>query len=441
MDKAQYLSREILRCVFLFFPLLLLGADHRISQASRQRHQAIREHYKGTERLGWWEGRTMTGDWEGRLTKLARMGITFDSNFTTDIAANPVGGQAKGFAYAGSYGLSLNINCEKVGFQGLDLFSSAVWRTGTSLSQRKIGNQFPVQQVFGSQTVKLNELYLSLAAWEEGILIKAGRLDAGNDFLASPLYSRYVNNGFNGNPVAVFFNVPFTAYPNSTWGAYLFCRPYQYLSMKYAAFNANSDVLKAKYHGVNFTFQSTNGVLWITEWCALVNQEQGASGMPGHYKVGYYYMTGDEPKFTGGKQRGDQCLYFLFDQMIVRQGGSLSTRGLTSFISLLLAPKNRNLFPFYFDAGLQYRGLFPGRPDDYLSLGYIYGKYSSTQARVQRSEGKEAENFETVWELSYWAQINQWFYITPDLQYIVHPRGLHIPNAFVIAAQIGFDIW
>ncbi len=147
---------------------------------------------------------------------------------------NPAGGEARGFAYAGSYGLSVNIDLTPAGWKGFDLFSSAVWRTGTNLSQRKIGNQFPVAQVFGSQTVKLNELYFCQTILNGNLVFKGGRLDAGNDFLASPLYGMFVNNAFDGNPISIFFNVPFTAYPNSTWGSYLFFKPFKRISAKFA---------------------------------------------------------------------------------------------------------------------------------------------------------------------------------------------------------------
>ncbi|MCP5489874.1 MAG: carbohydrate porin [Chlamydiales bacterium] len=103
--------------------------------------------------------------------------------------------------------------------KGLELYTSVVARTGTNLSAKKIGNQFTVAQVYGGQNIRYNELYLRLTLLSGYILMKAGRLDGGNDFLQSELYYKYVNNGFDGNPVSIFLNTPsFTAYPNATWG-------------------------------------------------------------------------------------------------------------------------------------------------------------------------------------------------------------------------------
>lgn len=427
---------QILLLIFCLFSIPLFSADHRTSQRAREKHKKMREELrKGTA-----DRFALLGSASDFRSTLAAKGITFSSSFVTDMLGNPLGGKARGFAYAGSYGLSMNIDLTEAGWKGFDLFSSAVWRTGTNLSQRKIDNQFPVAQVFGSQTVKLNELYFCQTLFDGNFALKAGRLDAGNDFLASPLYGMYVNNAFNGNPISIFFNVPFTAYPNSTWGAQIYYKPFKRFSTKWGVYNANQNIKKDKYHGVNFTFKSTNGMIWITEWSLLINQEKGDGGMPGNYKAGYFYLTGKEAKFTGGSQSGDPCFYLLFDQMIYRKKEG-ADRGLTPFVSFVFAPENRNLFPFFWDCGLVFKGLFDSRPQDVLNLGFVYGKYSRDKATVQKRRGEEPQNFESVVELNYWVQINPWFYIAPDMQYIIHPKGRDTPNAYVIGAQIGIDLW
>lgn len=431
-----------MKIIFLFLLTVSSLFAYPYNQVERVTHQRIKEYY-ATERRAtdWWNGPVLLGQNSELKRKLAGIGITSLAGFTTDMMANPVGGRAHGFAYAGSYGLSVNIDFTKAGLTGFEIFSSAVWRTGTNLSQRKIGNQFPVQQVFGSQTVKLNELYLVQTLWDENFMLKAGRLDAGNDFLTSPLYWLFVNNGFNGNPISIFFNVPFSAYPNATWGSFLMFKPYKRLVAKFGVYNANRNIQRNKYHGVNFTFKSTNGVVWISEWCVLVNQEKEDHGMPGNYKIGGFYLTGSEPKFTGGQQSGDPCLYLLFDQMIYRRVREKWEQSLTPFISLILAPENRNLFPLFFNCGLVFKGPFRQRPNDCLNFGYIYGKYSPDQAKVQSRRGLTPQNFESIFEINYWIQFNPWFYIAPDFQYVLHPKGLHIPNAYCIGAQIGINIW
>lgn len=433
--------------IWLFLLLIssLCASDGRVSQNARNRHETMQQYFQQEKEKrnpnNFWDRKYMLGDLGTARQEMAAAGVTIDSSFVTDMQGNPVGGKARGFGYVGSYGLSMNVDLTHIGAKGLNFFTSACWRTGTNLSQRKIDNQFTVSQLYGSQTVKLDCLYLLQNLFDKRLIIKAGRVNAGDDFLCNPLYWQFVNNGFDGNPVSIFFNIPFTAYPNPTWGAMVEAKPWKRLSTKFAVYNANSKINQNKYHGINFTFSSTNGVVWITEWCVLANQEKNDRGMPGNYKVGAYYLTGSEKKFSGGSEKGDPGLYFLFDQMIYRHGGPESDRGLTPFISLIFQPKNRNLMPFFANGGLVYKGIIPSRPKDTASVGFIYGKYSSDLRDAQKKLGEERQTAETVLELDYWVQINQWFYIMPDLQYIIRPKGLNTPNAFVIGVQIGIDQW
>ncbi len=431
-------------CLLSCIASLLFCGDHEFSQNSRNRHESLAEYFKqhteDTIPKNWWKRDYVLGDAGGRRHKLAIKGITIDSSFVINLLDNPVGGKHQGFAYDGSYGLSINIDYTKHGLTGFNIFSSMCWRTGTNLS-KKIDNQFTVSQIWGSEIVRLCELYALETLFDKRFVMKAGRLCAGNDFLSSPLYWQYVNNGFDGNPVSIFFNIPFTAYPNATWGAYLEGKPWKRLSAKFGVYNANSKIQKNKYHGVNFTFASTNGVVWITEWCALINQEKEDHGMPGNYKMGFYYLTGSRNKFSGGSEKGDPGLYFLFDQMLYRQGEPGSDQGLTSFVSVILQPKNRNLFPFFINGGLLYKGLIPGRPKDTASFGFIYGKYSSDLAHAEEKNGLHGQSAEAVLEFNYWIQLNPWFYITPDVQYIIRPKGMNTPNALVVGAQIGISNW
>lgn len=444
-----------MRHVFLFFMISfwasLQAGNDQFSGTAQERHQEMVEHY-GTQKkeLSWWDRKYLSGDWGGGRQKLARDGVTISSSYVADILGNPVGGNARGIAFAGSLGLDLNIDFGKFSnLKGLELYTSVVARTGTNLSAKKIGNQFNVAQVYGGQNIRYNELYLRLTLFSGNLLMKAGRLDGGNDFLQSELYYKFVNNGFDGNPVSIFLNSPsFVAYPNATWGFLLQFRPYKRILAKFAAYVAEPDVVQNRYHGFNWTFNGSEGALLMTEWSFQVNRLKTDTGYPGNYRAGFYYVTDQTgSKFSGGHFHGDWGYYFLLDQMIYRHGGPESDRGLTPFVALLFAPKDRNLLPFYVTAGLVYKGLFSSRPADYTNLGVIYGKYSSDLRSAQEMAkkmhllgpfGNRPQNFEAIIELNHWFQINQWFQVVPDVQYIISPKGFgDIPNALVIGAQVG----
>lgn len=452
--------RKIFLILLLLYFSLVFGGDHRFGGTSFNRYQETQDYYaqsKNKVERRFWDRKHFTGDWGGYRPKMVDAGVTITSEIVSDLLGNPAGGMRRGFRQATSWGTDLSLDLEKIAsLKGMTFYTSVVQRFGNNLSEDTIGNQFTVAQVYGGQNFRLVSLYLQQDLWDKKIRIRLGRLSAGDTFLQSDLYYRFVNNGFDGNPVGVFINSPsqkvpgksvFTAYPNATWAAYMRIRPIDLIELKFGVYNANARISENRYHGFNFTFDNTDGVQYITEGGFRINQGKQSSGLPGNYRAGYYYFTGNRDKFLGGQTSGNYGYYFLLDQMVYREGPPGTKQGLTPFLALLFAPGDIDEMPFFFTSGLVYQGLIPGRPEDTTSLGAIYGKYSDDLRKVQQKAktagvpgqfGNIPQNYELVLELNHWFQLNQFFYITPDIQIVINPSGLGtIPNAIVLGAQVG----
>ena len=82
--------------------------------------------------------------------------------------------------------------------------------------------------------------------------------------------------------------------------------------------------------------------------------------------------------------------------------------------------------PVYVAGGLLYRGLFKHRDTDRAGIAIYYGRFRDRLPR---------QTAEIVVELNYGIQATPWFYLTPDIQFVINPGGTEIPNAFVL----GFD--
>ncbi len=90
------------------------------------------------------------------------------------------------------------------------------------------------------------------------------------------------------------------------------------------------------------------------------------------------------------------------------------------------------------NAGLNYKGLFPMRPDDRSMLHFIYGDLSRDYARSVRVPGRPLADSEKVVEVAHRFQITPWSYFQPDLQYVIDPGGTgEIDDAVVVGAQMG----
>ena len=83
------------------------------------------------------------------------------------------------------------------------------------------------------------------------------------------------------------------------------------------------------------------------------------------------------------------------------------------------APSERSTVNFYFDAGINYQGLFPFRDKDVCGIGLSYTKISTG---LQDEGGAPVpSHHETIIEGTYQAAITSWFAIQPDIQYVFNP--------------------
>jgi porin len=128
-------------------------------------------------------------------------------------------------------------------------------------------------------------------------------------------------------------------------------------------------------------------------------------------------------------ESGTYNVYGLFQQMIYRDGDASSQKGLTVWGETVLAPKSSvNTMPYFVGGGLSYQGLIPGRDNDIVSTGVIFGSFSRNIPRTTA---------ETMIEVNYQITLKRWLSIMPDMQYVIRPSGSSaIRNAFVLGTEV-----
>jgi porin len=360
-------------------------------------------------------------DADGFRDRLADQGVTVSLVYGNDVMANPVGGISRGVTSTGSLEGGVAWQPD----EHFLAYGSAIYQSGTSLSNRRIGNAFLVQQLALSETLFLNELLVRVSLCDDRIQFKLGRLNAGDDFLQGIYHYNYVSSAFNGNPIGIFFNVPMSVYPIATWGAVLSLSPTPRWEWRGGAFNANTRLFQNRFHGLNFTFKNSNGWLLMNEVHYRHQLMPCDLGLPGRYVAGLYYQTGRTDLLRGRKYPFDYGGYIMADQMIFRLGGPGSKRGIIPWTAVLFAPAERNRLPLYFNVGLVVQGPQACRPFDSINFGLAHGEFAGSQTS------------ETLLEFNYWWQARPWLAVTPAIEYVINPRGLGtISNAFVAGVQI-----
>ncbi len=390
----------------------------------------------------------LMGDWYGTRTWLEERGVTPALTFETDSLGNPSGGKEQGFTTANNVGLDLNLDLEKLwGLEGGSFLLSMSYRFGGSLSANYIHNVFTVQQVFGGETFHLINLAYQQKLFDDRVELRLGRIATGDDFLVSPYNYVFVQNGFDGNPVGIFFNSPgMTAYPNDTWGALVKVRPTARTYIMGGVYNGDPSIRDNSNNGADFSMDGP--VFAIAEIAYQPNSLPGDRGLIGNYKAGFWYDNSLFSVFnTGEFERGNWGFYTLFDQVLVRFGEQGSHRGFGIAGSFLVSPdQSISQMPYFFTAALVTRGIFPSRPVDIIGLGVVYGHFSNDLQNFQRRAQQldpnvGVQSHETVVEFTYrLALLKSALYFQPDLQYVFRPDGTgRIADALVLGAQVGVN--
>ena len=390
----------------------------------------------------------LMGDWDGTRTWLEDRGIFPTLTFVTDSLGNPTGGREQGFTTANDLGLELDFDLEKLGVvQGASFVLSMSYRFGGSLSANYIHNVFTVQQIFGGETFFVGNLAYVQKLFDDRVEFRLGRIATGDDFLVSPYNYVFVQTGFDGNPVGIFFNSPgMTAYPNDTWGALVKVRPTARTYIMGGVYNGDPSIRDNSNHGVDFSMEGP--LFAIGEIAYQPNSLPGDHGLIGNYKAGFWYDNSRFTDFnTGAVNRGNWGFYGMFDQVLVRFGEPASYRGFGVAGSFLASPdQSISEMPYFFTCALVTRGVFPSHPRDLIGLGVVYGHFSNDLQNFQRRAQQldpnvGVQSHETVVELTYrLALLKSALFFQPDLQYVIRPGGTgRISDALVLGAQVAVN--
>jgi porin len=390
----------------------------------------------------------LLGDWYAVRTELEDVGITPGLSLEVDIAGNPTGGRSQGITEASNLGLDLLFDLDKIAnVKGASFLLQMSERWGNSLSAEYIGNAFTSQQDFGGETFHVVDAAYQQKLCDDRVEFRIGRMGAGDDFLVCQYDYLFMQNGFDGNPVGIFFNSPgMTAYPNATWGALAKVRPTQRTYVMVGVYNGDPAIRADDRHGVDMSLDGP--VFAIGEAGLMANSLPGDTGLLGNYKAGLWYDNSEMTEFgSANSKRGSLGFYGLFDQVLVPFADRQTNRGVGVFGSVILsADPSVAQLPFFFTAGIAARGIFSSHPADSCGLGVVYGQFSgdlrSAQERAQQvNPATLVQDHELAVELTYrFSLYNNSMFFQPDLQYIADPGGSgKYDDAVVLGCRLGIN--
>ncbi|MEI6073744.1 MAG: carbohydrate porin [Verrucomicrobiae bacterium] len=465
--KSTYRKQNFLKAlVILISSAALAGAAFCGTQAGgAEKESALGE---------WWGGKYLTGGWFGARNALAERGIVFKGKWV-GVYYGVVDSErgARGF-FDQELAFDAEVDVAKLTgaevLHGLSAFGGGRWRDPRAASNPNTfveGNPMfnPGRYQSGTQW-RLTHFglgYVSPVIFgiKDFLTLKGGWLQPQKDFIQQPLSLLFVNNAI-GSSKGLTYNMPWST-SLSTWGGVVQIKPMESAYFKGGLYMACPQLTATANHGLAFEGfaqdPSRNGLMTMIE--AGWTPKLGPSALPGKYATGGYYFGVDARSFDGKtNSSGVYGFYFQADQMLWREptahvqakdsaGGKTfaapvasappGDQGLSMFNLLTFAPEYINQIDFYFQSGLVYKGLIPGRDNDQAMCAIAYGRYSGSRIDVLQSSGVvDQPNYTMVLEADYRIQINQWSYIQPYAQYLIRPNGTAaIANATVLGFMAG----
>lgn len=415
-----------------------------------------------TDRTDWWGGNGITGDWFGVRTTLSDRGIDIFGSYTVDVFGNTTGGLKTGTVYAGSLQFGADVDLENlVGWKGGSVSTTWLWLSGRDASEDLVGNFLTISNIAGFNTLRMLELWFQQNVFDDKISLRVGQLAADSEFIISDYGGLFINGTF-GWPAFTYMNLLAggPGYPMGTPGLRLALQPVDWFTFMTAAFQGDVFEQDVNRHGFRYRLDSTTGFTFINEAQFRWNHAEDESGLPGAIKSGVWFQTGRFADALADSTRsGNLGAYWILDQMLCREPVSSvesrvsgkgpsdfknarqsapiavekSDQGLGFFTRIAFTPEDRNYVNFYFDAGLSYKGLIPSRDDDTLGIAFGYAQISNGARSSLRDEGSTPLGAEMVLEATYQVQVNNWFVVQPDLQFIINPNATSEPgNALLL---------
>ncbi len=392
-----------------------------------------------------WQQDTLTDGLFGLGDELAESGIELELSATQVYQQNVRGGTSthrRAGRYSGSYDVELNVDFEKLfGVEGgrLYMLTEGKWSESAGINDPSVGSVFGVNgDAAPRRTIDVTELWYEQYFAAQELWLRFGKIDltGGFEHHDCPVSfdcSSYANDETTQFLNCALINNPTIPFPDNGLAVAVHYGPDDFWYASAAVADAQADVRET---GFETAFGGEDYFFYIAE-AGITPLFGSANGsLPGAYRVGLWYDP--QPKAAtdladaGKSYRDDVGFYVTCDQMLTKENiNPEDTQGLGVFLRYGNADSSRDDITDFWSVGFQYQGLFEGRDFDVLGVGFAHGTFSDESSVTYTND------YESVLEVYYNAQVAPWLAISPDFQYVSNPGGdSSIGDAVVLGVRL-----
>lgn len=384
---------------------------------------------------------TLSGDWGGLRSAAAQKGYVFTGGLKVD-ALRSRGAIQRGTKAVSHLDLKLAVDLEKAaGWEGGSALINVLQNAGRGLNYERdpyVGNLMGVTniEVGAPTTTRLFQAWIQQSLFDDQLAVLAGLYPIDSEFFAVDSAGVFLGPQY-GTPADLALTRGPSIFNSSAFGI----RARWNISKNFYAMGALLDGIPNDPDQPKHTrirFEDGDGSFQIGEigWLPEAANEE----FKGHAKLafGLWNYTAHEENLvdtayadtTGAfrmrshRQHGG---YLLGERTLMRLSED-GERYLTGFARYTWGDARSYELKNSLNLGVHVKGALAARPDDILGLAWTRAGTSSEFRQATRIYGDSPTHSESIWELTYRAQLTPYLAIQPNAQWVRNPGGTVGPN-------------
>lgn len=377
---------------------------------------------------------TLSGDWGGARSAMAKKGVTLDLGYKVDFLRNTGGGIQRGGRPMSHVDLKLAADFEKLaGWSGGSGYVNFIEDHGGKVNALQVGSLTGVSNIeVAAHTNRLFHVWLQQEFADGRGALLMGLYPIDSEFQTIETAGLFVQPPYG--PTA---DIALTRGP-SVFNTSAFGFRGRWYSTDRSAYiqGAVLDGIPgdpSNPRGTHIRFNKGDGTMSIVEagWKPGAAKTEGAKDESERIEKyaaglwGYTIRVNDqidtEVDGVTPIRRRSWGWYALAEKTLYQAKGG---HDLAAFLRLSGTDGDSTSIKTAVNLGFRVKALLPGREDDLFGLAYTRASLSSKWRSVQLAAGTATTAFEDAWELTYRIQASKWLAVQPVVQRINHPGGV-----------------
>jgi porin len=385
---------------------------------------------------------------EGRQALSEDSGIAFSLLYRADVMATVSGGLDRGTTALGNLDAKFDFDLDRLlGWEGVAVGVHGIASHGGKPNANHVGSSQGVDNIeVDTNTAKLFQAWIQKSWDGDRASLLLGLYDLNSEFYVSHSTGIFLHPspGIGSELAQTGLNGP-SVFPTSSVALRALYRPTSEIYLQAAVLDGvPGDPDDPR--GTHIQFNDGDGSLRVVEAGYVPDRsaEYGQSGMPptDKYAVGAWGYTARfadlvDVDATGNPlmRKGNSGFYVLAERTLYRNRQDAGSH-VDGFIRYGRANPDFNQLADYFQTGLVFTGMIPGR-DDQFAVSFSTARTGDKYRLAATNAGQQATRHESVWEATYRAQLMPWLIVQPNVQHVINPgTDARIKNATVLGVRL-----